>query len=89
VDDDVRLKLVHDARDRWGVTDVDRLQPEVRITSGSREVRALAGLRIERVEVIDDRYSVAIGQQPIDEVRPDESGTAGDECAHERIFLPW
>ncbi len=41
--------------------------------------RALEILQGPRREVVDDIDGMTVLQQAIDEVRPDESGTAGDE----------
>src|ERR1043166_559741 len=54
-------------------------QAIVRVGEVLSNVCALNGRVIEIIEVIDDRYTpVTFGQQPIDKVRPDESGAAGD-----------
>ena len=55
------------------VADVTRL--EAHATARER----LAEVRLARIEVEHDDLLGAVGQQPVDDVRADEAGTAGDE----------
>jgi hypothetical protein len=58
------------------VADVDHAQPRAAL-QGTVEVLAAAGR-----EVVDDGDLVTAIEQGVNEVRPDEAGTAGDDRAH-------
>ena len=88
VDDRVRVDLLDDPIDRLAVADVELDQAATGAPAGRGQVRALARLGIEGVEVVDDDDLGSVGQEPIDEVRADEAGAAGHERAHPSFLQP-
>ena len=53
------------------------------------EVPFLGRARIERIEIVDSGDIIAARGQSLTEVRPDESGRAGDQDTHDaRIAEP-
>ena len=58
------------------VADVRLEQPGARVEAG-----ALQALRIEGIEVVDDRHLVAAIEQRLDQVRSDEPRAAGHQDA--------
>ena len=63
-----------------GVADVELVEREVVVARSPRVGQV--GQRAGR-QVVDDVDRVALGQQPVDEVRADEAGATGDERAHQ------
>ena len=72
--------LAFGERDQLGGTDVEVVDREgvAAGAPGLGEVRELAGEK-----VVDDVDAVPFGEQAIDEVRPDEPASAGDQGAHQ------
>ena len=75
---DDRIDTVHGAGDGVAVADIADLQLDLGVEIG----RALAAGMHLRVEVVQRADGVALGQQRIAEMRPDEAGAAGDEDSH-------
>jgi dTMP kinase len=76
VEHDLGRHARHRGGDRLGVAHVELDQLRA-VREGVGEVLPAAGR-----EVVDDRHVVASGEERVDQVRPDESGAAGDESLH-------
>ena len=81
VDDSVGLVSVHEVLNGGGVADVDALKAVVGGLIDVREVFKVAGVR-QRVNIDDGGLGVAL-YKTANDVRADESGSAGNEdCGH-------
>jgi hypothetical protein len=73
---------------RVGVEEVQLVEGEAAERTGRGQVPLLHLARVEGIEVIDPGHLVALTDQRLDQVRPDESGRTGDEDSGHRPPRP-
>src|SRR5208337_3434644 len=82
VDDHFGTVLLDKARDLPGVANVQLDQAATGISQGEGEVRLLGGPGVERVEVVHHGHFGPFAEQPVDQVRSDETGSARHNRSH-------
>src|SRR5690349_14476684 len=85
MDDDVRAYLIDHASHTCRISNIELDQLEPRVPRRGGQVCALAGCRVERVEVVDHHDLATVGEETIDEVRTDEPRAAGHDRPHTRL----
>jgi hypothetical protein len=83
MDDGVGARQVHEAGDAVRIADIQLDEAAAWTSQRVGQIGLLDGPGIERVEVVDRKHLGAVGKQPIDQVRPDEPGSAGHDDSHD------
>src|SRR5208337_5107983 len=82
VDDHLGTVLLDKARNLPGVANVQLDQAATGISQGERQVRLLGGPGVERVEVVHHGHFSPFAEQPVDQVRSDETSPACHNGPH-------
>src|SRR3990167_5398935 len=64
------------------VTNIQRIKPELAFYPGAGKVLSLHIRRVIVIKVVNDGHFVIELQQALDDMRPDEACTAGDQNLH-------
>jgi hypothetical protein len=83
--DSVEFAALKQRIDRFGVANVRLAKNEIPIVKVRRNVAAFDLGRVKRIEIVDNgNFPNSFGQQTIDEMRPDKSGSA----SYQNMFFP-
>jgi hypothetical protein len=73
---------------RVGVEKIELVEGEAGVRPGLGQVPLLHAPGVERIEVVDPDHGIALTDQRLDQVRPDEAGRTGDEDSGHRPPRP-